>query len=788
MLRSAPVTRLLGGIVMASRIVHLQVIALFICGACGILASTSAEATSGHLAAFNAAYPGSTTGSSAWSSSPSNASCMTCHGIGASGGPSFGSFNRYGAALSALGSGRPIAERLASVQGNDSDGEGHTNLEEINANAQPGWCTAAAPGCNNNGFAAPSSVALLDPAAANQVPTANPGGPYSATVGTPVNFDGSGSIDPDGSIASYAWTFGDGSSGSGIRPSATYANAGSFTVTLTVTDDRGASSQPVTTTVTVNVGQQPPTASPGGPYAGTINQQVAFDGTGSSDPDGSVVSYAWMFGDGNSGTGPTPTHIYTTGGAFTVTLTVTDNDNLNDASTTTANITDGSGVQPPVANAGGPYAGNTGIGIQLDGSGSVDPDGTIAAYDWDFGDGSRASGARPVHAYAAAGLYTVTLVVTDNVGQQGTASTTADVTDAPNRAPVADPGGPYSAEPGTPVSFDGSGSSDADGTVASYAWDFGDGNVGSGSATTHAYSAAGTYTVTLTVTDDLGLDSAAASTQATIRQVTGGAALYDENCAACHGDPWGGPAVDTDLAGMKRVAGARACSIEGAIFGTSVFPDGVPDMVGFGNQQLSPDEVAAIADYLGSRDVGGEQRYIAACAGCHGNDARGGRVDESVVGENAEEIGSAIREERTMQFLSCLPPSDLELMGAFLAGGGAGWCGEREDDCDDDGRRDDVDDDDDNDGMPDDYEESKGFNPRDPADAKQDADRDGKTNVAEYRAGTDPLDPSSTPSDSSGGVGSVGAASLLGLLLIWLAGQRRRPVAPATQVKRHRSS
>ena len=772
---------------MASPIRLLRVIALAIGGACGFLAATSAGATSDNLAAFNAAYPGSTTGSSAWDSTSSNASCMTCHGVGSSGGPSYGSFNRYGAALSALGSGRPIADRLAAVQGSDSDGEGHTNLEEINANAQPGWCTAAAPGCNNNGFTAPSSAALLDPAAANQVPTANPGGPYSATVGTPVTFDGSGSIDPDGSITSYAWTFGDGSSGSGIQPSATYANAGSFTVTLTVTDDRGASSQPVTTTVTVNVGQQPPTASPGGPYAGTINQQVAFDGTGSSDPDGSVVSYAWRFGDGNSGTGPTPTHIYTTGGAFTVTLTVTDNDNLTGTSTTTANITDGSGVQPPVANAGGPYAGNTGIGIQLDGSGSADPDGTIAAYDWDFGDGSRASGARPMHAYAAAGLYTVTLVVTDNVGQQGTASTTADVTDAPNRAPVADPGGPYSAEPGTPVSFDGSGSSDADGTVASYAWDFGDGNVGSGSATTHAYSAAGTYTVTLTVTDDLGLDSAAVSTQATIRQVTGGAALYDTNCAVCHGDPWGGPAVDTDLAGTKRVAGARACSIEGAIFGTSVFPDGVPDMVGFGNQQLSPDEVAAIADYLGSRDVGGEQRYIAACAGCHGNDARGGRVDESVVGENAEEIGSAIREEHTMQFLSCLPPSDLELMGAFLAGGGAGWCSEREDDCDDDGRSDDVDTDDDNDGMPDEYEESKGFNPRDPADAKQDADRDGKTNVAEYRAGTDPLDPSSTPRDSSGGVGSVGAASLLGLLLIWLAGQRRRPVAPATQVKGPRS-
>ena len=116
---------------MASPIRILQVIALAILGAGGFLAATSAGANSGNLAAFNAAYPGSTTGSSAWNSTPSNASCMTCHGVGSSGGPSYGSFNRYGAALSALGSGRPIAERLAAVESSDSDGEGHTNLEEI---------------------------------------------------------------------------------------------------------------------------------------------------------------------------------------------------------------------------------------------------------------------------------------------------------------------------------------------------------------------------------------------------------------------------------------------------------------------------------------------------------------------------------------------------------------------------------------------------------------------------------------------------------------------------------
>jgi len=83
---------------------------------------------------------------------------------------------------------------------------------------------------------------------------------------------------------------------------------------------------------------QPPVADADGPYNGTIGEPILFDGTGSYDPDGAIVSYEWDFGDGDTGTGPTPTHAYANDGVYTVTLTVTDNDGLTGTDDTTATV------------------------------------------------------------------------------------------------------------------------------------------------------------------------------------------------------------------------------------------------------------------------------------------------------------------------------------------------------------------------------------------------------------------------------------------------------------------
>ncbi len=225
---------------------------------------------------------------------------------------------------------------------------------------------------------------------------------------------------------------------------------------------------------------------------------VDFDGSASLDPDGTIVSYAWDFGDGNVATGPTPaTHTYAVAGTYTVALTVTDDVGATD--TVTNEVTVSAANVSPTAEFSWE---STGLDVDFDGSASLDPDGTIVSYAWDFGDGNVATGPTPAtHTYAVAGTYTVALTVTDDVGATDTVTNEVTVS-AANVVPTAE----FSWEStDLDVDFDGSASSDPDGTIVSYAWDFGDGNVATGpTPATHTYAVAGTYTVALTVTDDVG--------------------------------------------------------------------------------------------------------------------------------------------------------------------------------------------------------------------------------------------------------------------------------------------
>ena len=165
-------------------------------------------------------------------------------------------------------------------------------------------------------------------------------------IGVAVSFSSAGSSDSDGSIAGYAWTFGDGGTSTQANPTHTYSAANTYTVSLTVTDNGGASTTATTSAVIsastpVNT---PPVADAGGPYTGTAGTPVTFNGSGSSDSDGSIASYAWTFGDGANGSGVNPTNTYSAAGTFTVSLTVTDNDGASTTATTMAAISEAGGV------------------------------------------------------------------------------------------------------------------------------------------------------------------------------------------------------------------------------------------------------------------------------------------------------------------------------------------------------------------------------------------------------------------------------------------------------------
>ena len=358
----------------------------------------------------------------------------------------------------------------------------------------------------------------------NQAPTANANGPYSGQTGSAIAFSSAGSSDADGTIAGYSWDFGDGSAASSLaNPSHSYALAGTYTATLTVTDDQGATgSNSATVTITdPPPPNQAPTANANGPYTGTEGSAVAFSSVGSSDIDGTIVGYSWSFGDGATSAAANPSHTYALAGTYTVSLTVTDNQGATGSNGTTATISAAPpGNQAPTANANGPYAGETGVAVAFSSAGSVDPDGTIAGYSWDFGDGSTSALANPSHAYALAGPYTATLTVTDNQGATGSNSAAVTITDPPppNQAPTAVVNGPYSGVAGAAVSFSSTGSSDIDGTIVGFSWNFGDGSTSAAANPSHTYATAGTYTVTLTVTDNQGA-TGSASTTATI---TGG--------------------------------------------------------------------------------------------------------------------------------------------------------------------------------------------------------------------------------------------------------------------------
>jgi len=220
--------------------------------------------------------------------------------------------------------------------------------------------------------------------------------------------------------------------------------------------------------------------------AGQAPFEVTLSAALSSDPDGDIETYAWDFGDGTSGAGPSVSHTYTAAGTYTITLVVTDSAGQTDRTSKTVYVTPPEPPGPTASFTASPSSGTSPLTVWFDASASTYEEGQIVSYDWDFGDNSHGNGRIVSHTYFSTGsrTYTVTLTVRGNDGKTATASQAISVT-APGGGgtPSADaPSARFDTDENIGVAplrvrFDPSESEAAEGkTLSLFVWSFGDGD------------------------------------------------------------------------------------------------------------------------------------------------------------------------------------------------------------------------------------------------------------------------------------------------------------------------
>jgi len=398
----------------------------------------------------------------------------------------------------------------------------------------------------------------------NQAPVAEAGSSQAVNNTATVSLDGSGSSDPDGDALSYMWTFSSVPQGSAASlTSVTSVNAnfipdvvGEYVVTLSVEDGVGGSHTDSVTIIAVVPGSipslpnppgtTPPANNPPDADAGpdqTVDNQtmVNMDGSGSSDPDGDALSFMWTFVSVPDGSTATLTSATSSNSSFTpditgdyvVMLAVEDGAGGSNTDTLTVIAEDPVIIPPPtslpVADAGPDQTVDSQTTVNLDGSGSSDPDGHALSYSWMFTSVPQGSVAALVSPTSinpdfipdVAGDYVVMLTVDDGIDGADMDTVTVIAEDPAANSPVADAGPDQQIvyeQQGVTIQLDGSVSSDPDGDALTFLWEIVsfdpsgaldplipvvliDPDTESASFDVFALDQLGTYTIQLTVSD-----------------------------------------------------------------------------------------------------------------------------------------------------------------------------------------------------------------------------------------------------------------------------------------------
>lgn len=433
----------------------------------------------------------------------------------------FNFYNQGNLSISLSGlSSTDIDGTVVSYHWNFGDGVTGTGAQVSHSYNSPGPYVVTLTVVDNAGGSNDISKTVIATNGANSPPIANfTFSPSSGGIPLIVQVNASTSYQPghenevDHGIQSCQWTVTPQGTGDKFLTSNNCITSlgiyepGQYDINLTVTalDGQSATSKQQITVTSGGGTNQNPVANFFYVENPPNSKIVQFNGTPSYDPDGSIVSFQWSFGDGGFSFDQSPVHTYQGAGNYTVTLMVVDNGGKSSSFVRTVILTQATGLSAnfnsmPTPESNLPQ-------IDFDASISIVTGGTITSYQWNFGDGQIGAGKNITHTYLEFGDYFVTLTVNDDQGNINSISRLIHVIDT-NQAPVASFGFNQTTEgPSYNVDFDASLSSDPDGTIVSYQFNFGDGNISSSQSSplfAHEYGMRTTLMVTLTVTDNKG--------------------------------------------------------------------------------------------------------------------------------------------------------------------------------------------------------------------------------------------------------------------------------------------